>query len=153
VDNYGDVETNELVASFQFHHDKPWMITRGELATVVEGPAIFVSPLMVLALVAFGPIGQCFVASFCFWAVVAQLAHTWSHERSNRLPPLVNWLQAAGVLIRPKEHRVHHGTPVASHYCLLSGIWNKPLDSGVVYALECLIYRRTGVAPRSWAAG
>jgi ubiquitin-conjugating enzyme E2 variant len=50
-----------------------------------------------------------------------------------------------------QEHRQHHGTPIASHYCLLSGAWNGPLDrSGVFAAVERLIHARTGVRPRSW---
>jgi hypothetical protein len=53
----------------------------------------------------------------------------------------------------PQEHRAHHLPPISDHYCILSGVWNAPLDgSGVLRALERAIYAATGVAPRSWDA-
>ena len=50
-----------------------------------------------------------------------------------------------------QEHRAHHGEPIASHYCLLAGVWNRPLDRlGVFAAVERLIFEHKGWRPRSW---
>lgn len=50
-----------------------------------------------------------------------------------------------------QEHRQHHLPPISDHYCILSGLWNGPLDSwGVFPAIERAVFAATGAVPRSW---
>jgi hypothetical protein len=173
VDNYGSANTpvlGQVIEAFQGHHDAPWLITRGALPTVVEGPCVVTMPWLATALFLSpsAPIGL-FTLFFAAWAVTAQLAHAWSHERRAQLPPAVRLMQDAGVFISCKvrhgwdgsrtpgssrtlqEHRAHHLPPISDHYCILSGVWNIVLDrSGALAALERALYAWTGVMPRSW---
>jgi len=117
---------------------------------VVEGPCFITIPIQLAALLAPPPL-QLFAAGYCFWCVAAQVAHAVSHHRRSVLPPAVRWMQRAGIFISAEEHRGHHMTPIATKYCLLSGVWNAPLDNlGVFKALEGAVYRMTGWVPRSW---
>lgn len=116
VDNYGNATTpvlGQVIEAFQGHHDAPWLITRGALPTVVEGPCVVSMPWLAAALLLgpSAPVGL-FTLFFAAWAVTAQLAHAWSHERRALLPPAVRLLQDAGVfisckvrLIRGRSHR------------------------------------------------
>jgi ubiquitin-conjugating enzyme E2 variant len=105
VDNYGSADTpvmGSTVDAFQGHHTQPWLITRGQFCTVVEGPCMTQLPLQLAALACAGPAGRVFMAAYAFWSVTAQLAHAWSHERRSQLPAAVRALQDAGVLISCK---------------------------------------------------
>jgi ubiquitin-conjugating enzyme E2 variant len=105
VDNYGSASTpvlGSVIDAFQGHHTQPWLITRGQFCTVVEGPCMTQLPLQLAALACAGPAGRVFMASYAFWSVTAQLAHAWSHERRSQLPAAVRALQDAGVLISCK---------------------------------------------------
>ncbi len=105
VDNYGSASTPVLgstIDAFQGHHTQPWLITRGQFCTVVEGPCMTQLPLQLAALACAGPAGRVFMAAYAFWSVTAQLAHAWSHERRSQLPAAVRALQDAGVLISCK---------------------------------------------------
>ena len=149
VDNYGE-DDHPLVSAFQYHHAHPMAITRGELPTVVEGPCFVTIPIQLVALLAPPPL-MLFAAGYCFWCAAAQVAHAVSHHRRSALPPAVRWMQNARIFITPQEHRGHHMTPIATKYCLLSGMWNGPLDNLRVFkALENAVYRVMGWIPRSW---
>lgn len=154
VDNYGDGSTpvmGPIIAAFQGHHDRPWLITRGQLCTVIDGPCVATMPMAVAALVWGGPWWAVFMAFYTAWSVLAQLTHKWSHERRCTLPPLVARLQDAHVFISCQEHRRHHAPPINDHYCILSGLWNQPLQRLQVFpALERAVFAVTGVMPRSW---
>ena len=154
VDNYGSGCTSvigSVIEGFQHHHERPWLITRGELCTVVEGPCVATMPLQLAALLLGGPCACVFMTFLAFWKVMAQVSHAWSHERRTALPPFVALLQDARVLISCKEHRQHHLPPINDHYCILSGLWNGPLDRlGVFPAIERAVFALTGNAPRSW---
>ena len=154
VDNYGSGRTpliGHIVAGFQGHHDHPWLITRGQLCTVIDGPCVATAPMLVAALAWCGPRAAVFMAWYTAWSVLAQLTHKWSHERRCSLPPLVAALQDARVFISCREHRKHHLPPISDHYCILSGLWNQPLDAlRVIPAIERAVFQLTGVMPRSW---
>jgi hypothetical protein len=89
VDNYGSGSTpviGHIIAGFQGHHDSPWLITRGQLCTVIDGPCVATMPMLVAALLWCGPTGAVFMAWYTAWSVLAQLTHKWSHERRCSLP-------------------------------------------------------------------
>lgn len=106
VDNYGSGATpviGHVIDAFQSHHERPWLITRGQFCTVVEGPCVTQMPLQAAALLlASSPGALLFWAAFAAMTVTAQLAHAWSHANRAALPPLVRALQDAGVLISTK---------------------------------------------------
>ena len=106
VDNYGSGATpliGHVIDAFQSHHERPWLITRGQFCTVVEGPCVTQMPLQAGALLlASSPGALLFWAAFAAMTVTAQLAHAWSHANRAALPPLVRALQDAGVLISTK---------------------------------------------------
>ena len=60
-------------------------------------------------------------------------------------------VQDAGLLVSRRAHGAHHRAPFEGNYCIVSGIWNDPLDkSGFFRRLETWIAARTGVEPRCW---
>jgi hypothetical protein len=154
VDNYGSGSTpviGHIIAGFQGHHDSPWLITRGQLCTVIDGPCVATMPMLAAALLWCGPTGAVFMAWYTAWSVLAQLTHKWSHERRCSLPPLVAALQDARVFISCREHRKHHLPPINDQYCILSGLWNQPLQAlHIIPAIERAVFALTGVRPRSW---
>ena len=154
VDNYGDEATPVMgatIAAFQGHHDHPWLITRGELCTIIDGPCVATMPMLMAAILWSSPPVAVVMAFYTAWSVLAQLTHKWSHERRCTMPPLVARLQDAHVFISCTEHRRHHAPPINSDYCILSGLWNKPLQQLHFFpALERVIFAVSGVMPRSW---
>jgi ubiquitin-conjugating enzyme E2 variant len=83
--------------------------------------------------------------------VLSQQFHAWAHEKRRRLPPGVEALQDAGVLVSRAQHAAHHRQPYNTNYCIVSGMWNGLLDRYKVFeALEMVVYFRTGIRPRSW---
>jgi ubiquitin-conjugating enzyme E2 variant len=155
VDNYGSETTpgiGGLIAAFQEHHHQPWLITRGQMCTVVDGPCVVTAPMVLLPLLVAGPAWCAFWGFYAAWSVTAQLTHKWSHERRACLHPLVGALQDAHVFISCREHRRHHAQPINDTYCILSGLWNAPLHALRVWpAIEKAVYAATGAMPRSWA--
>ena len=108
-------------------------------------------PLLLAALAAPLPAAaKSFLAVFLLCTAMAQQTHAWAHLKRGDVPPLVLALQDAGVLISCRAHGAHHRAPFSCQYCIVSGLWNDALDSGVLKAAERLIYDRTGVAPRGW---
>ena len=112
VDNYGDEHTpviGHVIAAFQGHHTQPWLITRGQFCTVVEGPCMTQLPLQLAVLACgAGPAGCVFMAAYAAWSVTAQLAHAWSHERRTHLPAAVRVLQDMGILVSCKVRSTFH---------------------------------------------
>jgi hypothetical protein len=120
VDNYGDADTafmGHVIAAFQSHHERPWLITRGQFCTVVEGPCVTQLPLQAAALAAAAsPAALLFTAAFAAMTVTAQLAHAWSHANRAALPPLVRALQDAGILISTKARIASSGASAMLAY-------------------------------------
>lgn len=84
--------------------------------------------------------------------MMSQQFHAWAHGTKSRLPPVVVALQDAGVLVSRAEHAAHHRPPYNSNYCIVSGVWNGPLDEWKVFeAMEMVVFFRFGVRPRSWS--
>ncbi len=154
VDNYGDASTPGLgliIDAFQGHHARPWTITRRDAANNLAGPcAVHLAPLALLAAAPVPAAAHAFGAVFLLCTAMAQQTHAWSHLKRGDVPPLVLALQDAGAFVSCRAHGAHHKPPFASNYCIVSGVWNDALDSGVLARAERAIYARTGVAPRGW---
>ncbi|CAO2200767.1 unnamed protein product [Urochloa humidicola] len=150
VDNNGDASTPLLgaqIAAFQGHHRHPSTITGRDacnnLHALSRAAALALFPADAALFAAGGP-----AAAF---VVLSQQFHAWAHEKRRRLPPGVEALQEAGVLVSRSQHATHHRQPYDSNYCIVSGMWNGVLDRYRVFeALEMVVFFRTGVRPRSW---
>jgi ubiquitin-conjugating enzyme E2 variant len=154
VDNYGDASTPGLggiIDSFQGHHARPWTITQREFCNNLAGPcAVHLAPLALLCAAPIPAPARMFAATFMLFTAMAQQTHAWSHLKRGEVPPVVLALQDAGVFVSCRAHGAHHKPPFSGQYCIVSGLWNDALDSGVLTAAERLIFDRTGVAPRGW---
>lgn len=155
VDNYGCAKTpvfGNVIAAFQGHHRQPWSITiRGSannLFPLAKPSIAFVLFFIALPL---GPLAKAFLSSFICFIVLSQHFHRLAHVRPGRLSPLVRAMQRHGLLVSVAEHNAHHRVPFNSNYCIVNGMWNRPLHAlGFFPALERAIASATGVEPRCW---
>jgi ubiquitin-conjugating enzyme E2 variant len=159
VDNYGDADTpvfGAQIAAFQGHHRYPSTITRREpcnnLHALARAAALALVPFDAALSAASAPAAaHAFAGAFAACVVLSQQFHAWAHEKRRRLPPGVEALQGAGVLVSRAQHAAHHRQPYNTNYCIVSGMWNGVLDRYRVFeALEMVVFLRTGVRPRSW---
>ncbi|XP_062196612.1 fatty acid desaturase 4, chloroplastic-like [Phragmites australis] len=159
VDNYGDASTpvfGSQIAAFQGHHRYPSTITFREpcnnLHALARAVALALVPVDTALSAAGSPAAaHAFAGAFAACVVLSQQFHAWAHEKRRRLPPGVEALQDAGVLVSRAQHAAHHRQPYNTNYCIVSGMWNGVLDRYRVFeALEMVVYFRTGVRPRSW---
>jgi len=160
VDNYGDASTpvfGAQIAAFQGHHRHPSTITFREpcnnLHALARGAALALTPVdaVLSAAGSTSAAAHAFVGAFAACVVLSQQFHAWAHEKRRRLPPGVEALQSAGVLVSRAQHAAHHSQPYNTNYCIVSGMWNGLLDRYKVFeALEMVVYFRTGIRPRSW---
>ncbi|CAO2164163.1 unnamed protein product [Urochloa humidicola] len=162
VDNYGDASTplvGAQIAAFQGHHRHPSTITLRDpcnnLHALSRAAALALPPagaaLSFAAGAAHPAAAHAFAGSFAACVVLSQQFHAWAHEKRRRLPPGVEALQEAGVIVSRAQHAAHHRQPYNSNYCIVSGMWNGVLDRYKVFeVLEMVVYFRTGVRPRSW---
>ncbi|KAL6659411.1 hypothetical protein ACP70R_003451 [Stipagrostis hirtigluma subsp. patula] len=159
VDNYGDASTplfGSQIAAFQGHHRYPSTITLREPCNNLHALARAAGLALLPADAALSAAGcpaaaHAFAGAFAACVVLSQQFHAWAHEKRRRLPPGVEALQDAGVLVSRAQHAAHHRPPYSTNYCIVSGMWNGVLDRYRVFeALEMVVYLRTGVRPRSW---
>lgn len=155
IDNYGDGKTpvfGPQIDAFQGHHQRPWTITKREMANNLESltrPAFFF--LLPFLFTPSNAVLDGFLGSFLCCVVLSQQFHAWAHTPKSKLPGVVVVLQDAGLLVGRRMHGTHHRPPYNTNYCIVSGICNGPLDkSGLIPWMEGEILRRWGVAPRSW---
>ena len=162
VDNYGDASTplfGSQIAAFQGHHRHPSTITFRDpcnnLHALARAAALALPPvdaaLSGSTSSSAAAAAHAFVGAFTACVVLSQQFHAWAHEKRRRLPPGVEALQDAGVLVSRTQHAAHHRQPYSTNYCIVSGMWNGLLDRYKVFeALEMVVYFRTGIRPRSW---
>jgi palmitoyl-[glycerolipid] 3-(E)-desaturase len=153
VDNYGNESTPLVgyqIAAFQGHHKSPWTITCRDFANNLFRLTIPTSPQMLaLLLLPLPPALVAGLSSALFWIVASQELHKQAHmQRPARYACI---LQDFGLAVSRKEHGLHHTSPFAGHYCIVSGIFNPLLDGTLFFRrLEAAIYRVRGVEPISW---
>lgn len=162
IDNYGDAGTpvfGAQIVAFHDHHVHPTAITRLEPCNslhVIAGTVAVALPAVDAALLYFAggsspAAAHAFACTFAVCVMLSVQFHAWAHERPSRLPPGVEALQAAGVLVSRSQHAGHHRPPYNSNYCTVTGMWNWALDEYKVFlAVEKVIYLATGAPPRSW---
>jgi len=141
------------IDAFQGHHRRPWTITKRGWANNLHAlarPTFFTT--VILWCLPLGPAQDVFAAAFFTCVMLSQLFHAWAHTPKPLLPQAVIALQDAKLLVSRKMHGAHHRPPFSANYCIVSGLANAPLDGlGVFTALEKLIFKSTGIPPRSWS--
>lgn len=131
IDHYGDPTSEGLVQEFQRHHLSPSGIVEKPLCEVLYPAACIATPVMALIwpLAAAGLLPGWFVLGGgvmgALW-VFTQLFHRWSHMP--QATGAVRWLQRLGVVVHPKSHACHHRVPFDSHFAVICGWTNWPLD-------------------------
>ena len=74
--------------------------------------------------------------------------HKWAHTHIGN-PRLVTWLQQMHVILPKAHHRLHHTPPHTTHYCVVTGWANYPLEYINFWRhLEWIIEKITGLKPR-----
>jgi ubiquitin-conjugating enzyme E2 variant len=139
---------------FRVHHIDPHAMVRGDFLETNGNNAFIALPFLLgaLALPLTGALTR-FVAVFLValgvWGFATNQIHKWAHMRH---PPVVaRWLQGCGLILPPHHHEVHHAAPFATHYCITTGWWNRPLAAiGFFLTLERGMSALTGWTPRNY---
>lgn len=139
-DTFFDADTPAIgpaiIAPFRQHHDDPLAITRRPFLEVNR--TNYVAVLPVLALVVWrgdpAPTGLAAMGTTCVLFLAAGVAltnqfHQWAH--APRVPPLVRWLQRAGLVLDPAHHARHHASGGCA-FCVTTGWWNPLMDAAVL---------------------
>lgn len=127
---------------FQWHHHLPMGISSKPLSTVLADAvgAYAMHPLLIFVMVYFiGFQSSEYHAVAMAWKLIfglgAMLSHRTSHFPTDERHPLANLLVRAGLLLDPKQHRIHHygdvktKTPAyTTRFCILNGWCNPVLD-------------------------
>ena len=130
IDHYGDPARMGLVREFQLHHLEPWGIARKPVTAVIVPAARLATPVMALLLVAalagwlpawFSLVGFELGALWVF----TQLFHRWAHMPTRGLVRLAQRLR---LIVSAQAHRRHHRAPFHSHFGVINGWSNWPLD-------------------------
>lgn len=131
IDHYGDPSRPGLVRDFQFHHLEPWGIARKRVSQAIAPAARIVTPVALLwllaALAGWLP-GWLALTGFelaALW-VFTQVFHRWAHMPTRGL---VRLAQRARLIVGSRAHRLHHRAPFASHFAVINGWSNRPLDA------------------------
>lgn len=151
IDHYGDPAREGLVQEFQKHHLTPQGIVEKPLCEVLSPAARIVAPVMALLwpVAAGGYLPGWFVLGGgtlgALW-VFTQLFHRWSHMPE--ATGVVRWLQRLGLVVRPMAHARHHRSPYDSHFAVINGWSNWPLDNLGAPALTDWLLGMLGVRKR-----
>lgn len=140
----------DQIAAFQGHHAFPWTITARDLPNNLFRLTVPTLPQLLL-LELFAPSGAAtaFYGTFLACIVLSQEAHRQAHM--TRSAEWVRRLQRWGLIVPPKMHAAHHRGAYDGNYCILSGVWNRPLDESRFFRRwEALIWKATGVEPICW---
>lgn len=149
ADHYGDRNMPILgrlfIGPFRDHHDDPEALLRQDWIELLEGSAFLGLPLSValfLMHVSGSPLLPSVVVITLtlvpIFGAFAVAAHRWAHAASVPIPAKV--LHAAGLLIKPHSHTIHHRGDHTSHFCILSG-WCNPFLNGFISCLKALSSR------------
>jgi len=88
-----------------------------------------------------------FIATFSFFAIIANIIHKFSHMRDCEKSWFLNLLQKYGILASSDHHKLHHKLS-NEKYCVITEFNNFYLDKLHVWRLiETIIYAVTGVKP------
>ena len=159
ADNFGSPDTPfigpSFVLPFRQHHVDPMGLTRHNFWDANASNALVCLPVLI-PVVVFTPITSSslgYIAGvFSFVMLTAVFltnqTHKWAHM--DKVPPVVRWMQNAGLILSKSHHDVHHKSPFNTHYCITVGAWNRMFEK--LHAFDWLerIIRRwvPGVDPR-----
>lgn len=127
-----------FVQPFREHHVAPKNITLHDIPSTVGNSCILGMMLQpVLLLWAFlapdsviSALTIIFISLTFFGAALTNLFHKWSHADDN--PGIVRALQASGLILGPKHHKIHHTPPFDTYYCITCG-WMNPVLAKLRY--------------------
>lgn len=123
-----------LIRPFRDHHVDPQGITRHGVFEVMGNNALVSVPLLIATAWWAPDVGSSAWLSFSVPAALTLAAvavasnpiHRWAHMK--RVPVVVAWLQARGLILSPRHHARHHRGPHDRCYCVATGWMNPWLD-------------------------
>jgi plasmanylethanolamine desaturase len=154
-DTWGRVTTRwvgpRLLVPFRYHHlhprdmlRSPFVTTNGDAAMVA---CLVLGAALLIPVDSFG-FAAVFVVATGAWGLPTSQIHKWAHDP--RPPRVVRWLQGAGLILSPENHRRHHRTRLGPHYCITTG-WCNPVLERLRFwkVLEWVVSRVANVQPRN----
>ncbi len=141
-----------LLASFRNHHKDQQGIVRHNFAEVNGHNVMAAAPLiflvyMIIPTTLLGVFLHALALLTLIGILLTNQIHKWAH--SDKVPRAVVFLQECGVILSPKQHRLHHTRPYVSTYCITSGCLNSFFEKiGFFRFLEKIISSVTGAEPR-----
>lgn len=159
ADTWGSVDMpiigKALLRPFREHHVDPKAITRHDFIETngmncgISIPGVGIVALMPLD----NPWSLFFVAMIttaALWVMGTNQFHKWSHQEPEELPGWVKLLQRLHIVLPIEHHDIHHTPPFNKHYCITSGVLNRPLAAIRFFpTLERMVTAVTGILPRA----
>lgn len=157
-DTWGSVRTpvigRSFVRTFREHHTDAREITRHGFVETNGANALLTLFVLIPTALARpdvgAPLGRATIVavlSLTLLIGVTSQIHKWAHTEAP--PPLVRWLQRAGVILSPEHHAAHHAAPHDRCYAITFGYVDALLDRGLFRALERVVTAATGLRPRA----
>ncbi len=160
ADNWGSPDWPILGAGFirpfRHHHLDPEEMCRHGFVEMngnnclVSIPVFFVASFV---LSFFGGATGFFLSawllSLAWWVFGTNQFHAWTH--TDNPPAVARFLQGIGLILRKKNHDVHHQAPHNTYYCITSG-WLNPVLTRLHFFefLELTITGITRIKPFHW---
>ncbi|MGE0494010.1 MAG: fatty acid desaturase CarF family protein [Vulcanimicrobiota bacterium] len=153
IDNYPNEDTpiiGNLAYEFQTHHHNIHSLEKSSyLTNLHEAGKVMWVPLLATAALNPGPLASAFSLAFLEGAYLAQGSHRWAHM--DNPPAIAKVLQKVGLAQPKPNHQAHHKMPWDDYYCIVNGMWNKPLGKIDFFRKwEKAIHKVTGAEPNSW---
>lgn len=128
-----------IATSFQTHHESPrFFITNRpfynpmgqlEILMYLTTPVHIITRIVTSQLTSkydvFSRNMSIFMYTFILIATTSQILHGFSHRNKKETPSVIRFLQSCKLVIRHKEHRVHHSY-YDTHFSIING-WSNPL--------------------------
>jgi len=156
ADNWGSehwpIFGTGFIEPFREHHVDELAITRHGFIELNGNNCIVSLMLFWFASIATGSAEwvlfvQVFWLAAAWWVFGTNQFHAWAHVE--KIPKPIQWLQATGIILRPKHHDVHHVPPHERNYCITSGAMNPVLGALRFFEIiEWCMTKVTGVEPR-----
>jgi len=81
----------------------------------------------------------------------ANEVHKWSHRSKKENGPIITYLQKFKFIQGPKQHAMHHGGSMNTHYCVITNVLNPILEKINLWRkLESLIWNLFKIPNRDW---
>ncbi|MCA9793952.1 MAG: hypothetical protein KC910_19220 [Candidatus Eremiobacteraeota bacterium] len=153
IDNYPNEDTpviGKMAYEFQTHHHNIHSLEKvSYISNLYEVGRVMWAPLLATAVLNPGPAASAFTLAFLEGGYLAQGSHRWAHM--DNPPAIAKVLQKVGLAQSKPNHQAHHKMPWDDYYCIVNGMWNKPLGKVDFFRKwEKAIYKVTGAEPNSW---